>query len=68
MIDFKLLDEAIEKYGAEEKSLIATLILEGVAYYNMVTPEYNVNIIALMLWPAATYHFYLAVNKNKLFD
>ena len=53
---------------SEEKSLIATLILEGVAYYNMVTPEYNVNIIALMLWPAATYHFYLAVNKNKLSD
>ena len=50
----------------ENKSLIATIILEGVAYYNMVTPEYNVNIIALMLWPAATYHFYLAVNKNKL--
>ena len=50
----------------ENKSLIATLILEGVAYYNMVTPEYNVNIIALMLWPAATYHFYLSVNKNKL--
>lgn len=52
----------------QDKSLIATFILEGVAYYNMVTPEYNVNIIALMLWPAATYHFYLAVNKNKLFD
>ena len=53
---------------SENKSLIATFILEGVAYYNMVTPEYNVNIIALMLWPAATYHFYLAVNKNKLSD
>ena len=52
----------------ENKSLIATTILEGVAYYNMVTPEYNVNIIALMLWPAATYHFYLAINKNKLLD
>lgn len=52
----------------ENKSLIATLILEGVAYYNMVTPEYNVNIIALMLWPAATYHFYLSINKNKLSD
>lgn len=53
---------------SEEKSLIATFILEGVAYYNMVTPEYNVNIIALMLWPAATYHFYLSITENKLFD
>ena len=52
----------------ENKSLIATFILEGVAYYNMVTPEYNVNIIALMLWPAATYHFYKAINKNTLFE
>ena len=52
----------------ENKSLIATTILEGVAYYNMVTPEYNVNIIALMLWPAATYHFYLSITKNRLSD
>ena len=52
----------------ENKSLIATLILEGVAYYSLVTPEYNVNIIALMLWPAATYHFYLSIKFNKLKD
>lgn len=53
---------------SENKSLIATLILEGVAYYNMVTPEYNVNIIALFLWPAATFHFYKALNENKTSD
>ncbi len=52
----------------ENKSLIATLILEGVAYYSIVTPEYNVNLIALLLWPAATYHFYKAINKNKITD
>ena len=52
----------------EDKSLIATLILEGVAYYSLVTPEYNVNIIALMLWPAATYYFYLAIKKDNLCD
>ncbi len=53
---------------SEDKSIIATLILEGVAYYSLVTPEYNVNIIALMLWPAATYYFYLATRKDNLLD
>lgn len=52
----------------ENKSVIAALILEAVAYYSLVTPEYNVNIIALMLWPAATYHFYKAVQQNTLYD
>lgn len=52
----------------ENKAVIAALILEGVAYYNLVTPEYNVNIIALMLWPAATYYFYCGVKDDHLFD
>ena len=52
----------------ENKSLIATLVLEGVAYYSLVTPEYNVNIIALLLWPAATFHFYKATRHNCLTD
>ncbi len=52
----------------QNKALIATFILEGVAYYSLVTPEYNVNIIALLLWPAATYHFYRSVNYNTLHD
>ena len=37
MIDFKLLDEAIEKYGAEEKSLIA--ILQEAQEYFRYLPE-----------------------------
>lgn len=52
----------------EQKALIAALILEGVAYYSLVTPEYNVNIIALLLWPAAAYHFYCGVKHNRLTD
>lgn len=52
----------------EQKALIAALILEGVAYYSLVTPEYNVNIIALLLWPAATYHFYRGIKDNRLTD
>lgn len=52
----------------QEKAIISALILEGVAYYSLVTPEYNVNIIALLLWPAATYYFYKGVKEDKLFD
>ena len=52
----------------KNKALIATFILEGVAYYSLVTPEYNVNIIALLLWPAATYHFYRSINYDTLHD
>ena len=53
---------------SENKSVVAAVILEAVAYYSLVTPEYNVNIIALLLWPAAAYHFYKAVARNSLSD
>lgn len=52
----------------QEKAVISSLILEGVAYYSLVTPEYNVNIIALMLWPAASYYFYKGIKEDKLSD
>ena len=52
----------------KEKALVATLLMEGVAYYSLVTPEYNCNIVALLLWPACTYHFYQGIKDNNLFD
>ena len=52
----------------QDKAIISALILEGVAYYSLVTPEYNVNIIALMLWPAASYYFYKGIKEDKLSD
>lgn len=51
-----------------EKALIVTVLMEGVAYYNIVTPEYNCNIVALLLWPACAYHFYQGLQKNCLCD
>ncbi len=53
---------------SREKALFASVLMEGVAYYNLVTPEYNCNIVALLLWPACTYHFYLGVKNNRLHD
>ena len=52
----------------QDKAIISALVLEGVAYYSLVTPEYNVNIIALMLWPAASYYFYKGIKEDKLSD
>lgn len=51
-----------------EKALLATVLMEGIAYYNLVTPEYNCNIVALLLWPACTYYFYRGVKDNHLRD
>ena len=51
-----------------DKALIAAVLMEGVAYYSLVTPEYNCNIVALFLWPACTYHFYQGIKENRLSD
>ena len=51
-----------------EKSVFAAILMEGVAYYSLVTPEYNCNIVALLLWPACTYHFYQGIKNNRLID
>ena len=61
---YKLAKEFLNK----EKALLATLVMEGVAYYNFVTPEYNVNVISMLLWPAATYYFYKGLKQNRLYD
>ena len=53
---------------AQEKALIAALVMEGVAYYNFTSTEYNVNVISMMLWPAATYYFYRGIKGNKCYD
>lgn len=53
---------------SRDKSVIATVMMEGVAYYSLVTPEYNCNIVALFLWPACTYHFYQGIKNNRLDD
>ena len=49
---------------SKEKALFSAVLMEGVAYYGLVTPEYNCNIVALLLWPACTYHFYCGVKNN----
>jgi hypothetical protein len=42
--------------------------MEGVAYYSILTPEYNCNIVALLLWPACSYYFYQGIKQNHWSD
>lgn len=53
---------------SSEKSLIAAVLMEGVAYYSILTPEYNCNIVALLLWPACSYYFYQGIKQNHWSD
>lgn len=50
----------------EKKAVLAVMLLEGVIYYGFSSPEYNVNVLSLALWPATVYYFYLAVQGGKL--
>ena len=49
---------------SEGQALAAAVLLEGVAYYNYVIPEYNCNIVALFLWPACSFYFYRGIKDN----
>ena len=61
---YKLAQEIV----SANKAFVSSIVLEGVAYYNLVTPEYNVNVVAMALWPIATYYFYKAQKENRLMD
>lgn len=55
-------------FFSQNKSLIITMLCEGIVYYNYTTTEYNCNIVALLLWPACAYYFYQSVKTNSLVD
>ena len=47
-------------------SVISVMILEGCVFYGYCSPEYNVNVLSLAIWPISAYYFYLAITENKL--
>lgn len=49
----------------KEKAVLATMLLEGVIFYNYCSPEYNVNVLSLAIWPANAYYFYRALTEGK---
>ncbi|MCD6055276.1 MAG: hypothetical protein K0R12_238 [Gammaproteobacteria bacterium] len=47
-------------------ALISVLCLEGIAYYNFSTPEFNDNILILPFWAWACFAFYQACQTQRL--
>ena len=50
------------------RALLGVLLLEGVAYYNFTTPEFNPNVLQLPFWALLAWSFHRAVKENRWFD
>ena len=50
----------------QRKAVLSVMLLEGCVFYGFCSPEYNVNVMSLALWPAVAYFFYRAVTENTL--
>jgi len=51
-----------------EESVLAALTPEFVLYYNVTTPEFNVNMPMLLLWPAAALFFVRGYKRDLIRD
>ena len=49
---------SLEIFEDKIYSLISLLILEGIYFYNFITPEFNVNICQLPFWALTIYYFW----------
>ena len=58
---------AREFFGREESAL-AALSQEFILYYNVTSPEFNVNMPMLLLWPAAALFFVRAYRRDMIRD
>ena len=58
---------AREFFGREESAL-AALTPEFIFYYNVTTPEFNVNLPMLLLWPAAALFFVRSYKHDRIRD
>ena len=58
---------AREFFGREESAL-AALAPQFIFYYNVTTPEFNVNLPMLLLWPAAALCFVRAYKHDRIRD
>lgn len=58
---------AREFFGREESAL-AALAQEFIIFYNVTTPEFNVNMPLLLLWPMAALFFVRACRRDRIRD
>ncbi|MFQ5946496.1 MAG: glycosyltransferase family 39 protein, partial [Anaerolineae bacterium] len=55
-----------KQFLPKEHALLSVLLLEGVYYYNVTSPEFNANVLQLPLWAFTSLLFWLAVQRGSL--
>lgn len=55
-----------KRFVSKENAVLSVMLMEGVAYYNALSVEYNVNVLSLVFWPATAYYFYRAAQTDKM--
>ena len=53
---------------SQNAAILAAALQFGIIYYGFSTPEFNVNVISVGLWPMCAFYFWRAYTQNKLFD
>lgn len=57
---------ALKILNQQKTAVLSVMILEGCVFYGYCSPEYNVNVLSLAIWPICAYYFYLAITEDKL--
>ncbi|MDX2028730.1 MAG: glycosyltransferase family 39 protein [Alphaproteobacteria bacterium] len=52
----------------EPGAVIGALLLAAVAYYNIITPAFNPNVLQLPFWALMGWSFHRAVKDNRILD
>jgi 4-amino-4-deoxy-L-arabinose transferase-like glycosyltransferase len=60
---FKLAKEFLKN---ELHALISVFLLQGIIFYNFVTPEFNVNISQIPFWALTVYFFWQSYKNDKV--
>lgn len=50
------------------QAILAAALQLGIIYYGYSTPEFNVNVVSIGLWPMCAYYFWCAYTQNKWCD
>ena len=49
-----------------QQAFMATILTEGIYYYNITSTEFNPNVLLLPLWASTIFYFYKACATNKI--
>ena len=52
----------------ETRAILAAALQFGIIYYGYSTPEFNVNVISVGLWPMCAYYFWRGYTQNRWYD